>query len=341
MNACTQRSDVVAAARAAGALQLQPATLAQLTQLLERASAHSVVRYAQLWWLVAAPEHAVKSPFLVSAGLPCAPAPAGALLSFRQLCERTPLLAGQGLPGLALARGIAGWVGEGDAFELQAYPLRHAAQAAGLFTGCAISLRVAGAAGGPEATVVLECLCGLQPADDDTRAALMQSLGALLDELAAAAAPPPPAAAPPVEEEEEEESDSDSEPVAGAKHSVTLEELTACFAYRLKEAATRLGMCTTTLKRICRTHRVARWPSRKKWRLELEPALRSDGPAGVARIMVSAAPQAPRVAAAAPAATPAAAAPALFCYACGVPLFNAAASFCHCCGTKAWSPADV
>jgi hypothetical protein len=110
MNACTQRSDVVAAARAAGALQLQPATLAQLTQLLERASAHSVVRFAQLWWLRAAPEHAVKSPFLVSAGLPCAPAPAGALLSFRQLCERTPLLAGQGLPGLALARGIAGGV---------------------------------------------------------------------------------------------------------------------------------------------------------------------------------------------------------------------------------------
>jgi len=107
---------------------------------------------------------------------------------------------------------------------------------------------------------------------------------------------------------------------------VSLEELTACFRFGLKEAAAHLEMCPTTLKRICRTHRVGRWPSRKKWRAELEPALRRDGPAGVARIMVAAPP--------APPAGVQGTVGLAFCFSCGVALRGGGQAFCHACGVK-------
>jgi RWP-RK domain len=49
-------------------------------------------------------------------------------------------------------------------------------------------------------------------------------------------------------------------PKSGVK--LTLADLQGQFGVGLKEAATQLGVCTTTLKRACRRHGIQRWPRR-------------------------------------------------------------------------------
>ena len=318
----TARLSTTSGARAGGVLPgtfapLSARCSAALATLVARAASAQGMVFAQTWRLseMSAAASSEASPplpaSLHAAGLPHSASPGSAaspaLTAFRAMCADTPLMEGQGLPGVALLRGAAEWHGPGGAFDITAYPLSHFAAAAGLRSGCALRLALPPADGG--GIVILECLSGQVAHGGAEAEALMAAYSALLAALSAhaeaagllpstpatrkrSAVPPaqqPPdaaPAAPPPEFEDEDDEDGDEEGeededgrggAASVKRSLARDVLYDHFQYSLTDASKKLGMCQTTLKRICRKHGVARWPSRKKYRNEIVPLMLGDG----------------------------------------------------------------
>jgi len=296
---------------------LGPHSAAALSHLVTVASAWPGIAFTQVWRLhqSSLPPHAGERgvEYLQTWGLPHSSVStertvSSSLAAFRVMCCETPLVAGQGLPGTAILRGTSEWTGSGDAFDISAYPLRHFAVAAGLVAGAALRLELPEGEGG--GVVVIECLSRTKPESVEASRKLLIGFQSLLAELAQrakasslrsssesvrkrGASPPAVVATNHLdlggEEDNEDGSggddsggDGDEELEEGdkgnpQKRALSRSELVHNFAYGLPDAAKRLGMCATTLKRICRTHGVARWPSRKQWRQVLEPALSRPG----------------------------------------------------------------
>lgn len=61
----------------------------------------------------------------------------------------------------------------------------------------------------------------------------------------------------------------------GSGKHLTFDQLKSQFGYGLKEAAGRLGICPTTLKRACRRNGIERWPCRQI--AKLNKAMKSAG----------------------------------------------------------------
>ena len=332
---------------------LGPQSQAALTYLVHVASAWPGIAFAQVWRLCTTAAHTSPTSSTSSGAYPgggAAPPPPGveylhtwamphtsvtpggpSLAAFRVMCCETPLVLGQGLPGVAVSRGTAEWTGTAnDAFDIAAYPLRHFAFSAGLVSGAALRLELPEGGGETGGVVVLECLSTTKAGTASDARHLLTSFQSLLVELAmrakaAALRPslvgrkrgpevgPFAVVAPPLGDDDapggssndDDDGDEDGDEEEGGlgkpqKRSLSREDLVAHFAHGLPEASKRLGMCATTLKRICRTHGVARWPSRKKWREVLQP-LALAGPNGVDAVLAAltqgggAAPQQPPV----------------------------------------------
>lgn len=64
----------------------------------------------------------------------------------------------------------------------------------------------------------------------------------------------------------------------GSGKNLSFSDLKAHFGYGLKEAAARLGICPTTLKRACRRNGITRWPCRQI--TKLNKAMTEIGAAG-------------------------------------------------------------